>query len=172
MYKRSSAWVFKPVAVGFNRLVMEHLKALPTPTVIQRSVGVHDPVNMLNHAVERSGKSELTEVREAFFDKWRANHRQGVASFPVGNVFSLKKEKRESEDVVSVDVGDEDGSYVCGRVSVSAHTGQGCGRRIDEVNSIQEGEGMMSPMWKKGVARSEHFDAVRHARPSAREVLL
>ena len=114
----------------------------------------------------------MTEMREAFFDEWRSNDRQRFAPFSVRNVLSLEEKERESKDVVSVYMGDENGLNVRRRVAVSAHSSQGCWRCVDEVSTIKESKRMVSPMRQEGVARPEHFDAVRHAHPSALEVLL
>ena len=102
-------------------------------------------------------------MRKPFFDKWRADDREWLVAFPVGNVFSLQKEKRESEDVVSVDMSDEHRAQVGDVYSSAAKPGKSCWRGVDDVAPINHGKGVVTPMGQKRIPRSQHVNAWGHA---------
>ena len=69
MDEGSAVFMFKSIAMGFDSILMMDFKPLPMPTVVQCPFIVHHPGDVLKHAVQGARKSQLTELREAFFDK-------------------------------------------------------------------------------------------------------
>ena len=70
--------------------------------------------------------------------------------------------------MVTVNVGDEDGSHVGNVMAGTTESSESRWGRIDDVVAIEECEGVVSPVRKEGVARSQHFDAVGHGVGTAR----
>lgn len=70
--------------------------------------------------------------------------------------------------MVAVNVGDEDGSHVGNVMAGTTESSESRRGRIDDVVAIEECEGVVSPVRKEGVARSQHFDAVGHGVGTAR----
>ena len=102
-------------------------------------------------------------MRKPFFDKWRTDDREWLVAFPVGNVFSLQKEKRESEDVVSVDMSDEHRAQVGDVYSSAAEPGKSGWRGIDDVALVHHGKGVVTSMGQKRIPCSQHVNAWGHA---------
>lgn len=70
--------------------------------------------------------------------------------------------------MVAVDVGNEYRPQTGDVVACPAEARKGCGRSIDDVVAIKKRKGVMSPVGQKGVARSQHLDAVGHVAGTAR----
>ena len=110
-------------------------------------------------------------MRKPFFDKWRTDDREWLVAFPVGNVFSLQKEKRESEDVVSVDMSDEHRAQVGDVYSSAAKPGKSGWRSIDDVALVHHGKGVMAPVREERIPRSQHVNAWAHEAGKVRAFL-
>ena len=70
--------------------------------------------------------------------------------------------------MVAVDMRDEDRSNASNLVPGTAKPGEcrrGC---VDDVAPVEEGEGMVPPVWEEGVARPQHLDVVSHTVATAR----
>ena len=82
--------MFKPVAMGFHSIFVVDFETLPPPAIIQLTFVFHHPVDVLDHAVQRTGESQLAQVGQPLFDKRRAHHGERLFSLPVRNVFPFK----------------------------------------------------------------------------------
>ena len=127
MHKGRTALVFKPIAMGFHSIFVVDFKPLPAPPVIQLPFIVHHPRDVLEHAVQRTGKGQPAEVGQAFLNEWRADHGQGLLPLSVRDVFAFKQEKRESKDMVPVNMGDEHRPQASNIVTCAAKPSQGRG---------------------------------------------
>ena len=160
--------MFKPIAMGFHSIFVMDFKPLPAPPVIQLSLIVHHPGDVLEHAVKRTGKGQLAEVGQPFLHKRRADHGQGLLPLSVRDVFAFKQKKWKSEDMVTVNMCDEDRPQASNIVACAAKPSQGRGGRVNDVVPIKECKGMVAPVREEGVARSQHLNAVGHAVGTAR----
>lgn len=153
MDERSAVFMFKSIAMRFDSILMMDFKPLPMPTVVQCSFIVHHPGDVLEHAVQGARKSQLTELREAFFDKRCPHNLERSQPFSVGDVFSLEEKEWKTEDMVSVDVGNEhrlNGGHIN---ALSAKASECSGGGVDDVVLAEECKGVVPSVGKKGVAR-------------------
>ena len=166
VHEGSSAFVFKSIAVGFDGIVVMNIKAFPGPSVIGTSNIPHVPLNGVKHAFKRTGEGQLAEGGEPLLHKRRSDHTQGLRTLPVGDVFSFEQEKWKAKDMVTVNMGNEDGLDACNIVTQPTQSRERSGGCIDDVLAVNHRERMVSAMGEEGVPRSHHVHAMGHEAPT------
>ena len=110
-------------------------------------------------------------MNKSFFDKWRADDREWLDTFSVGNIFPFKKKKWESKHMISVHVGDEYGAKVGDGYASAAKPREGSWGGINDMALVHHGKGVMASVWEERIPRSQHVDAWAHEAGKVRAFL-